>query len=576
MALYQPGLSLSLDEQQGLYFMLFRERTANELSGFFDSAFWSRTVLQACHYEPAIRHAVVALGALYKTLEKSTESPAHTTPANRLHHADSYARHWEVAVKQYGDAIGSIGAASRSSDPTAHRTCLMSNVLLACFDSFVGHHKEAILQIQSGLRLLETMRTERRRAFTPQPDVPVEEELVQMFKRLAIQAKSYDMAFHFPHPYVVQLSNPLQVAGLPDSPVSEAPPSPFSDLSTPSPVPDVFHSLREARMVWDTLCERVFRFRESMFAYAQSGHTGLLPTSLQQYGHSHKRHIQQWSEAFESILASRTAPGVTSQEKAGIAVLKMTQLMGHILFLMTFHHSEMQFDKYTQQFRAVVDLAQEVVADEERRAVMLDGHDGPCAARHIRASFSADLGIVPPLFVVATKCRHPVIRRQAIQLLRSSARREGMWDSELTARIGEWVAIVEEAEDDVAVRPFSMPCAPEPMLSPGSDAAHSWPSTASSTACAASPLRNGSGDVGDAALGPGRNARWDAAARRSSGGSSAGSPRGAAYIVPEERRVMVRAAEFDLRNRFAVVQLGTRGLHLGSVDGRTKITRIEW
>jgi hypothetical protein len=564
MILYSPSLNLPMDDQEGLYFQLFRSHTASELSGFFDSVFWKQTVLQECHAESSIRHAVIALGALYKTLEKTSESPPGS-PSNNIDSADGPLRHWQMAIKQYSDACNALMQIN-SSDQRTHRTTLMLSVLLACFDSFIGDHKQAICQIQSGLSLLEKLRAERRQSFLPGQVEPVEEELIQMFTRLAIQAKSYDMAFHFPHPYVIRLKG---------SPETADPTSPSSEVASPvpwhhDPIPERFTSLLEARLAWDNLCEQMLRFTETMFSYASAdGPLGVLPSSLRLYGLSFKNQIQAWAAAFDPILQSRTAPGVRSQIKAGIAVLKMFQIMSQILLLMTFSDSEMQFDSFQTQFRHIVDLAVEVVGDEERRAAerrcpdprkcthrahtpdVFDNND--YAAYHIKPSFSADLGIVPPLYVVATKCRNSVIRQQAIQLLRSSSRREGMWDSELTARIGMWICQVEEEED-----------LPTPGVSPTT--VYSQPSTAESSA-----TLNGSIDFGEIPLGPGGNARWDARLQ-----SQPPYYRTETKIIPEEKRVMVRAVDFDLRQRYAIVQLGTRGLPSGTPDMRTRIKRISW
>ncbi|KAL2023905.1 hypothetical protein VTK56DRAFT_682 [Thermocarpiscus australiensis] len=601
MILYHPSANLPFSDQEGQYFQLFREQTASELSGFFDSAFWTRSVLQECHSAPAIRHAVVALGALYKTLEKSNESPPASPEADR-DPADAAPRHWEMAIRQYSYACNELVKAD-AVDTTTHRTSLMASVLLACFDSFVGDHKQAIHQIQAGLVLLERLRAERRRAFSPSAGEPVEEELTQMFTRLAIQAKSYDMAFHFPQPYVVRLTSPSQ---------GQEPSSPSSDASSPicidpdHPIPDRFASVMEARVAWDRLCERMFRFTETMFAHAQNGVMGVLPTSLQHYGISFKKDIEAWSHAFEHILASRTAPGVSSQEKAAIAVLKMFQVMGKILFLMTFSDSEMHFDHFIPYFKTIVDLAIEVVGDEERRAAArrcpdpaLCPHQHRCepdifggreyAARHIKPSFSADLGIVPPLYVVATKCREPRIRRQAIQLLRSSARREGMWDSELTARIGMWIAGIEEEDIDLADGPATIPT---PSASPvQSRRSPSRPSTSGSTIGAAitagrfsSSSSSPQPDFGSSPLGRlGGDVRWEASRENVTQGSAFSRPQQQQQqqqlqrkVIPEEKRVMVRAVEFDLRERSAVIQLGSRNLKTGTPDLKTRVTRIMW
>ncbi|KAL2760513.1 hypothetical protein ACRALDRAFT_2039138 [Sodiomyces alcalophilus JCM 7366] len=456
--LYRPSETLFLSPHEGLYFQLFRMHTADELSGYFDSVFWTRTVLQECHTEDAIRHAVVALGALYKTLEQSSESPPGSpTNHNRM---DSAWKHWEVAVRQYSKAINAL-VRLNSQEQRSHRVLLMASVLLGCFDSFIGDHKQGIRQIQNGLGLLEKLRAERRRRSPLSgSEEPVEEELVTMFTRLAIQAKSYDMAFHFPQPYVIRLtpsateqarSPPSEACGSPSSAASDSLISRFS-------FPSRFTSLMEARHAWDKLLEGMMRFTETMFNHAHASGSnnpmGILPKELQQYGLSFRGHLDAWCEAFEPILQSRGLPGVTHQEKAGIAVLKMFQIMSQILYLMTFSASESQFDVFQPQFETIVGLALEVVGDEERRAAAKRcpdpsqcyhrRHDRTTPTGHIKPSFSADLGIVPPLFVVATKCRNPVTRRQAIQLLRSSARREAMWDSELTARIGDWIATIEE------------------------------------------------------------------------------------------------------------------------------------
>jgi hypothetical protein len=588
VVLYRPPPStLTFNETEGLYFQLFREQTAGELSGFFDSVFWTQSVLRTCHAEPAIRHAVIALGALYKTLEKSSESPPGSpSQLDQYNPDDSPAKHCAVAFQQYSAACAAVRQ-FRPGDSRSHRTTLMASVLLTCFDSFIGHHQLAIEQIQSGLRLLDQLRAERVQAFQPSTEEPVEPELIQMFTRLAIQAKSYDMAFHFPHPYVIRLTG-TQSAGSVSSSAGDIG-SPGSDTSSrmsvvPDLMPTQFTSLLEARLAWDTLEEKALRFAEILFhSMSSDGPMGVLPSSLRHSGSSFKEQIQNWSDAFDHLLGTRTAPGVTSQEKAGIAVLKMSQIMGQILFAMTFSDNEMLFDGFQPHFQRIVELALEVVGDEERRASakrcpdpaacthrhdrvpdLFGGHE--YSAYHIKPSFSADLGIVPPLYVVATKCRNPSTRRQAIQLLRSSARREGMWDSELTARIGMWVADIEEEEELIT-----------PQRSPMAAHAHAHaPATAATTVAlapgAAYPRGTALGFDENEPLGPGGNARWDA--RRES--IAAQIARQARRTVPEDKRVMVKSVQFDLRERWARLQVGSRNRRAGEADLKTRETRFTW
>ncbi|EFX01265.1 hypothetical protein CMQ_6207 [Grosmannia clavigera kw1407] len=569
-----------------MYFNLFRQHTASELSGFFDDVFWSRTVLIECHQADAIRHAVVALGALYKTLETTTESPpsspdaAGVTPSNA---ADRAANHWEVALDQYSSACHAVGTVD-PANPRSQRTCLIASVLLACFDSFIGDHQQAIRQIQTGLKQLWLLRDSRNSqtvlqvapdgSYVSQPAVPepVEDELLQMFTRLAIQAKSYDMAFHFPKPYVIYLL-PSTEAGFSElsssdtSGSSPSSPAGSSDVDSPvtvhqDPIPVRFSSLRDARLAWDTLCEDMLRFTEKMFQSA-SGPPNILPSSMRRYGIHFQARLTGWSAAFGPLLNSRTRPDVSSQEKAGIAVLKMFQIMGQILFFMTFVDSEMQFDNFQPHFAEIVSLAFEVYGVPSF---------GPS---HIKASFSADLGIVPPLYVVATKSRDRMLRRQAIQLLRSSARREGMWDSELMARIGTWVMEIEEQGDGEEDKLRSWQNSAGMPLTPVD-------SPAPSTVTLPHRQRSPGVDFGDAPLGPGGNARWDVrresstSSVRSSASATSGSLPPAPPPIPAEKRVLVKSCEFDLRGHVATLKCGTRGLVAGKVDHKTQVTRITW
>ncbi|KAK4228221.1 hypothetical protein QBC38DRAFT_454450 [Podospora fimiseda] len=583
--LHVLSTNLPLTAEEGQYFQLFREQTANDLSGFFDLGFWAHSVPRECHAAAAIRHAVIALGALYKTLDKSNESPP-SSPSSSLNRYDSAVKHWEVAFRQYSNACTSLLRADTAAT-TSNRTRLMASVLLACFDSFVGHHKQAIKQIQTGLALLDKLRTERRRAFSPSPDDTVEDELTQMFTRLAIQAKSYDMAFHFPHPWVVSLTGQNNQG--PSSPASEAGSPPPMSINQ-DPIPERFSSAKEARLAWDKLIEGIFRLHETLFAQAQNGVMGVLPADLLQLGLGYAKELDDWSSAYEHILASRTAPGISSQEKAAIVVLKMNQVMTRVLFLMTYRDSEMHFDRFTPEFKHLVELALEVVGDEERRAAARRcpdpatcRHQDRCepdifggtayATRHIKPSFSADLGIVPPLYVVATKCRVPHIRRQAIQLLRSSARREGMWDSELTARIGMWITDVEEAE--LYSNDFFMP---SPEASPID--AYSYRSASRSVTPPSATFSTN----GRLSVSPPPNFEFGDVSFSSGGVNSIRESLSPGFpvtkpqpkAVPAEKRVMVRAVEFDLRERSAIIQIGSRDLKVGMPDLKTKVKEIRW
>lgn len=59
--------------------------------------------------------------------------------------------------------------------------------------------------------------------------------------------------------------------------------------------------------------------------------------------------------------------------------------------------------------------------------------------------FHVELGIVPLLFSVIAHCRHPVVLRQALHLLKTQHVQEGVWSSDLTSRVAERLVELEEA-----------------------------------------------------------------------------------------------------------------------------------
>lgn len=486
--------------------------------------------MQESHAEASIRHAVVALGALYKTLEKASESPPGSPDNNNTF--DTVPNHYNFALQQYGKAIQRLREALENHETRSQRTILISVVLFTCFESFTGNHISAITQIQHGLGLLEERRQESRQPLVRQKKDVVEDELVQMFTRLAIQAKSYDMAFHFPHPYVIRLT-PATNPSTPQSPSS--PSDAASTASEESNIPEIFRTLQEARTSLDSLCERIMRFQEALSSHYQ-GPNNILPPSVKSSGAGFRMQLAQWAAAFEQLLEGRRRPNISNTERAGIDVLKMTQLMTSILFLMGFSTSEMDFDSFALQFKEIVDLAKEVVVDEELTlAQQKCGSPSSCRHRqphtnnfhfpglaahqlgsysdddsytHIKASFAMDLGIVPPLFVVATKCRDRKIRRDAIKLLLNSPRREGMWDSILSGKAAQWIMEIEE---------------------------------------------EGMGEY----LGYGM-----------------GTMDGA--VVERGRRVMVKEILFNMQKREATLRCGTRGARDGDYDPRANETQIFW
>ncbi|CAD0082891.1 unnamed protein product [Aureobasidium vineae] len=59
--------------------------------------------------------------------------------------------------------------------------------------------------------------------------------------------------------------------------------------------------------------------------------------------------------------------------------------------------------------------------------------------------FSLNMNYIPPLYLVAIKCRDPITRREAISILEETNGREGLWDARLHAKAARRLVEVEES-----------------------------------------------------------------------------------------------------------------------------------
>lgn len=52
--------------------------------------------------------------------------------------------------------------------------------------------------------------------------------------------------------------------------------------------------------------------------------------------------------------------------------------------------------------------------------------------------------MIPVLYIIGAKCRHPAVRRKALGILRRQPIREAVWDSVVVARVVERIMEIEE------------------------------------------------------------------------------------------------------------------------------------
>jgi hypothetical protein len=209
-------------ERRGFHY--FIKETTPDLNGFFTSGFWEHLILQASHIEPALRHTIVAIGAIHEDFTQ-----------NRLGKKSEpvIGGGLPFAVKQYTKAIGHLRR-SLATGNEAPLTALMSCILFVCFDCLRGYYHTAMVHLKSGMNILQDMRAQNK------SDPLIEDIIAPLFVRLNIQSILY-----------VDTSLPDQRKAYGRTLLS------LTNAS--ATIPDMFDSLDQARCIMNACADGLFR-----------------------------------------------------------------------------------------------------------------------------------------------------------------------------------------------------------------------------------------------------------------------------------------------------------------------------
>jgi hypothetical protein len=142
--------------------------------------------------------------------------------------------------------------------------------------------------------------------------------------------------------------------------------------------------------------------------------------------------LQQWAVSFESFM---TTHGEELSPRAGVVaiLLENQYTTGCILISATAFTQETVFHSFESEFSRVADLASRLISEN---------NDTANNARTMCPTF--DMGVLPHLYLVATRCRHPLIRRTALHLLQQGPAQEGIWSKTVLVAIAKRIMMLEE------------------------------------------------------------------------------------------------------------------------------------
>ena len=148
--------------------------------------------------------------------------------------------------------------------------------------------------------------------------------------------------------------------------------------------------------------------------------------------------LWQWKKAFEDFCKRQTEKGRerSTAFQNTVNILKVQKILMGITLGVSQARAmvdECIWDLYTAEFEELTKVAEAVIVVRE------NGKGGK-----VGRVLCLDVGIVLPLFYVATRCRNRKIRWKAVELMRRTERQEGLWNSILFAKAAERCIEIEE------------------------------------------------------------------------------------------------------------------------------------
>jgi hypothetical protein len=421
------------------YFMEFKDRTAAQVAGFFDTGVWERMVPQTCHQEESIRHITVALAALNMTIRAITDdSDAASMEARRR---EAW-RHTAFGLKSYakGLALMRRSTVTDLTDQNQLRVALLGCFITMTFEFYQGNKDASMKQAFAGIELLNNYHEAkvgvRPKSISDIPSTPaIEPDIIAAFAHmqnlLSLGKKKPDVR-------AVDLDELARY-------VDEIPVE-FMDLEVArqsweqTQDPEMFLRPEESKMKdYDFLFDISspdFAVDKPLLASipvkTESGDSPpkeprvTIEDSGKEIGNA------RWLKAFEPLYNRCRSQPPMSTEFQEATILMLRYLTARLRTVYSYFDKDFVFE--SSQAMAIGRELLEMRAGSEEETLQQ------------RTRFYKQ-GLVAALFLVAAKCQDRRLRREALTILEQYPGVEGYLDTVVAIRLARWFIEKDESID---------------------------------------------------------------------------------------------------------------------------------
>ncbi|KAF7117678.1 hypothetical protein CNMCM5793_006801 [Aspergillus hiratsukae] len=367
---------------------------------------WRKTLRFFSQTVPSVRYAAIALALIHRNY-------LYRGSSDRVHQPQS-SRDWlrdNAPLLHYNQAIRLLLNQENGDSTERTAVTLLVCYLFTCFDHLAGNYVQAVKHLRGGVELsrnIDKAILNNNSTYDNSEPSGVRTLICQVtrqIRRLDMQAVSFLVDW-----------TPVDIQ---ETFMSQLPPS-----------DGTFRSLDLAADHLQTLVAQVMRLRNTE---QQMSPMVKMPPSLSSLKDIVLGQLGTWSTSFKNTLQQGRSYGTDSETYLLVSLLRLQHTIASTLLSCCGPGREMDYDNFLPQFQQCVALAGDIAAAHERYSESL------------RPTFTPEIGIIPLLYIVGVKCRHPMVRREVLSILRRQPTKEAVWDSISAARVVERVIEIEES-----------------------------------------------------------------------------------------------------------------------------------
>ena len=368
---------LNPPERRSLHY--FRCHAAAHMAAPFHTKSWIYCVLQLAEGHTFVMSALLALSTIHESYSQTSNL--------REHYQSIFFHHYNSAMKEI----------SRADHSEIHvHAILISSIVFYSFETLRGCLFRALQHVQAGLKIISY-----------QHQLPALDS-----RQPSALAKSIIRDF-------LSLQNQIMEVGSPA--ISRA----YDVIrGFEPPLPDQFKSIDDALYYIEVIYSETHCIIDHFEDFQDSDRVSadILTTEIEPRSKRIRERQEKWSIGFASLEAS-LGECAGRQERQAVLILRVYQIMTKLVLDNLFTGD--CFTRFDIDIARVLELIEIFLRGESQ------------GSREYHPTFSLSIGIVAPLFMIASRCNYIPLRDKSLKLLALARRREGIWDSKMAFQLAK-------------------------------------------------------------------------------------------------------------------------------------------